>query len=95
MHVVPGPRVAERELKTFTYFPEYRLEFNINELLIIPEAKKAIFYSQDHLGEISLEDYPFQEKEAGYSPSIKIHKVHKAKGIVGSNPDFSENGELM
>ena len=80
MHIIPGPSVSERPMRTFTFYPEYRLEFNINELVIIPDAKKAIFYSQDNLGEINLENYPFENiDDELLSPGIKIHKVHNSK----------------
>lgn len=51
--------------------------FSIDQLLILPEAKKVIFYSQDYFGEISLENYPFDSDYDDINPSIKIVKVHE------------------
>ena len=42
---MPGPSVKDRPLRTYTFWPDGFTDFNINELLILPEAKKAIFYS--------------------------------------------------
>ena len=61
LHIVPGPSVSDRVMRTFTFRPFNikQQSFVIDELLILPRAEKVIFYSQDHLGEISLKNYPF------------------------------------
>ena len=61
--------------------------------MLLPEAKKAIFHSHQYLGEISLENYPFQRstqasdlEEEDSNPSIKMYDVHsfKVKGKDGN-----------
>ena len=95
LHIVPGPSVKDRPLRTYTFWPDGFTDFNINELIILPEAKKAIFYSYDHIGEISLEYYPFEDTDASLAPTIKIYKIHGPKQFYGDNPDFSTSGQLM
>ena len=63
LHIVPGPTVSDRELRTLTFMPSIRIPFTIRELVLLPEAEKAIFYSNKHLGEISLKHYPFADTE--------------------------------
>ena len=54
LHIVPGPDVSHRPLRSFTFMPSIRIPFTISELVLIPEEEKAIFYSNKHLGEIDL-----------------------------------------
>ena len=76
--------------------PSIRIPFTIRELVLLPEAEKAIFYSNKHLGEISLKHYPFADTEDWkMSPTIQIHKVFNIKAEEGDNPDDSAAGELM
>ena len=63
-------------MRTFIFKPDDRKPLNIDEMLILPEAQKVIFYGQEHFGEISLKDYPF---ESTHKPDIKIYKVHSLK----------------
>ena len=95
LNIVPGPSVKERPLRTYTFWPDGFTDFNINELLLLPEAKKAIFYSQNHIGEIGLEHYPFEDTDALLAPTIKIYKVHGPKQFYGDNPDFSVSCQLL
>ena len=55
MYVVPGPSVSNsRQLRAFTFMPSIKIPFTINELVVLPHAQKAIFYSNKHFGEIDL-----------------------------------------
>ena len=86
---MPGPEVSDREARTYTYLlnKDGRLgSFKIDALMLLPEAKKAIFHSHQYLGEISLENYPFQRdswvsdlKEVDSNPLIKMYDVHSFK----------------
>ena len=63
-------------MRTFIFKPDDRKPLNIDEMLILQETQKVIFYGQEHFGEISLEGYPF---ESTHRPAIKIYKVHSLK----------------
>jgi len=93
LHIVPGPANPERALQTFSFLPNIRISFAIEALILLPEAKKAIFYTENHLGEINLSDYPFEQ---GKSPTIKIYEVQGGEdNLIGQrNLDSSGSGSL-
>ena len=68
--------MSQRQVRTFT-FQSLKVTFQISELLILPEAKKAIFYDMRNLGEIGF-DHNFQDDDQ--EPTIKLHKI---RGNVG------------
>ena len=45
LHIIPGPTVSDRPLRSFTFSPLFGPSFNIEALMIIPEAEKVFFYS--------------------------------------------------
>ena len=65
LHVVPGPSVKEkRKLRSFTFTMRDDLKlisnFKLEQFIVLPAARKAFFHGHDYVGELSLEDYPFQ-----------------------------------
>ena len=59
-YIAPGPLNPERAFRTFVFLPNPRISFSINALVLLPGANKALFYTENQLGEISLENYPFE-----------------------------------
>ena len=56
-----------------------KVSFQISELLLLPEAEKAIFYDRSNLGEINgLKNFDFSSRDV--KPTVKLHKM---KGSVG------------
>ena len=45
MHVVPGPAVSEREMRSFVFVTLGVIQFTVEDFIIVADAKKAIFYS--------------------------------------------------
>ena len=76
LSLIPGPAEAlsKRPIRTFTFWP-YKFDetFLIEKFFLMPNAQKAIFYSAEHLGEISLANYPFLDGSG--PPEIKVHSV--------------------
>jgi len=59
LHVVPGPDVSHRKMRSFSLNKLASINFTVASLLVLSDASKLIFYGKDHLGEISLANYPF------------------------------------
>ena len=98
--IVPGPEFADtRQVRSFSFTPNIvGLEFTVEHILLLPETNKVIFYSQTHLGEIFLDDYPFQDTSQTYYPTIKIHRAHvpnRDNNLDTDNPDDSTQSKLM
>ena len=98
LHVIAGPSVSERPLRTFTFWPnDDRKSFIIDQLILLPQAEKAIFFSAEHFGEISLENYPFADQYA--MPEIRVHKVHQGLNLAQNSEllsaDRSSSAELL
>ena len=45
LHIVPGPSVSDREMRTFVFNAMGVITFTIDDLVLLPKANKAIFYS--------------------------------------------------
>ena len=88
LHIVPGPDVSARPLRTFTFWPNQPFStFLIDQLIILPQDEKAIFYSANHLGEIYLQGYPFLDDKI---PEIKVHQIYESQSDDSSGDKSSE-----
>lgn len=80
LHIVPGPASDVKESKTFSFLPNFRTEILFRDLVLLPHSKKLIFFSEDQLSEIDLQDYPFSNGEV---PTIKVYDVHGTVTVDG------------
>ena len=91
LHIVPGPSVRDRELRSFTFYAAQTIVFSTDQVVVLPDANKLFFYSNDWLGEISLENYPFQDMDL--NPTVRFHKVHNP--YHETIDDFSTESKLL
>ena len=70
------------------------IEFTVEKLLLMTDAKKAFFYSADFLAEIDLTGYPYTD-ENSKPPHAKVYRFQGYKSDSGLNPDRSIRNKLI
>ena len=93
--IVPGPSVSERPMRSFTFNKLDTIEFTVSQLLIMPDANKAVFYGSEFYAEIRLENYPFESTSVDQEPKVQVHRLQGPKVDKGSNPDVSMKSEIL
>ena len=53
-------------MRTFVFKKFDTIDFQVSQLLILPEVQKAVIYGTDFYVEISLENYPFEGTPDSY-----------------------------
>ncbi len=62
-------------MRSFTFKKLDTIEFTVSQLLILPDANKAVFYGSEFYAEISLENYPFESASADKEPEVQVHRL--------------------